>query len=340
MFLLRSATHADLEALYELSSLATLMNLPNDRTRLLERIETSMRSFSGELSDPRHTFFTFLLENPKGEVIGTSGIVGQTGTREDPHISFEVFHVEKYSPTLDQLFKHTALRLSFNYEGPSEIASIIMRPKFRGMGKKLGSQLSFVRFLYMATRPERFRKTVIAEMLPPHVSDGWSPLWNALGAKFTGLNYVEADRLSRENKNFIERLFPHSTIYVTLLPADAQEMVGAVDEQTEPAVRMLKSVGFNYHRRIDPFDGGPHYVVKRDKIRIVKDAFGSRLQSGDPEGAPLHLVGCESDDGAFRAVLVNARLDGDSLVVAPEAIARLGVENEAAVTASPIGGRS
>ena len=248
------------------------------------------------------------------------------GTRDDPHVSFRVGEVEKYSPVLDRHFRHRTLQLSFNYEGPTEIASIIMDPAHRGAGKKLGRQLSFVRFLYMAARPERFRDTVIAEMLPPHVSEGWSPLWDAIGKKLTGLDYVEADRLSKENKNFIERLFPHEAIYVTFLPEEAQSMVGAVAEQTIPAVKLLESVGFEFEERVDPFDGGPHYHVAREKISLIKNAVSGTLQAGTPSGADLHLIGIDKESGEFVAVMAPMDRDGDTLTVAEPVLERLECE--------------
>lgn len=336
MFRLRSARHADLERLFYLSSLSTLLNLPHDRGWLLERIEQSIESFSGERTDPRTTYYTFVLENPAGEVIGTSAIKGQMGTREDPHVSFRVGEVEKYSKALDRHFRHRTLKLSFNYEGPTEIASIIMDPAHRGVGQKLGRQLSFVRFLYMAARPERFRDTVIAEMLPPHVSEGWSPLWDAVGKRLTGLDYVEADRLSKQNKNFIEKLFPHEAIYVTFLPEEAQAMVGAVAEQTIPAVKLLERVGFEYEERVDPFDGGPHYQVAREKITVIREAKSGTLAAGEPDGEDLYLVGVDKEGGEFVAVMTEMAVDGDRLVISAEALERLECEAGAAATGTPI----
>ena len=70
----------------------------------------------------------------------------------------------------------------------------------------------------MAMHRPQFRERVLAELLPPLMKDGRSLLWESIGKKFTGLNYVETGKLSRRNKEFI-RLFPSSDIYASLFPA-------------------------------------------------------------------------------------------------------------------------
>src|SRR5574340_77246 len=76
----------------------------------------------------------------------------------------------------------------------------------RGGEERAGKQLSFVRFLYMAIHPDRFRETVLAELMPPLTRDGRSLFWDAFGKRFTDLEYPEADKRSRENKEFIQEL--------------------------------------------------------------------------------------------------------------------------------------
>jgi hypothetical protein len=106
-----------------------------------------------------------------------------------------------------------------------------------------------------------FRDSVIAELMPPLLSDGRSRLWEHLGRRFTGLSYQEADKLSHDNKEFIISLFPQD-IQASLLPDDVQELIGEVGEDTKGVKRMLENVGFEYSHRIDPFDGGPPLRVQ------------------------------------------------------------------------------
>ena len=125
-----------------------------------------------------------------------------------------------------------------------------------------------------------FRDEVVSELMPPLEPDGTSLLWEALGRRFTGLTYQEADRLSQENKEFIRTLFPQDPIYATLLPPHVQELIGQVGpgdarRRKDAAARS----GFTYAHRIDPFDGGPHFHARTDDITLVRDDAGARVAS-------------------------------------------------------------
>ena len=127
-----------------------------------------------------------------------------------------------------------------------------------------------MRFLFIALQRRCFRDELLAELLPPLEADGTSHLWEALGRHFTGLTYSEADRLSKRNKEFIRGLFPEGELYATLLPERAQAVIGAVGEQTRGVEKMLRRVGFRYAARVDPFDGGPHFVARTDEVSLVR----------------------------------------------------------------------
>lgn len=349
-FRLRAARLDDVDALLALAGTSNMLNLPADRADITRRVEQSLASFAGEWEkgDPRRGEYMFVLETTDAthRVIGTSAIIGQHGSRIAPHISFEIGTEENYSPTLDVRMVHKTLELVHSYEGPTEIGGLLLEAKSRKTlpesGVRLGTQLSFVRFLYMAMRPERFQQVVIAEMMPPHAPGHSSPLWDALGAKFTGLSYVDADRLWRTDKDFVEKLFPTYPIYVTLLPQEAQDVIGVVDENTKPALKLLESVGFQFNNHVDPFDGGPHYQVKRDEITLVKKAVKRKLAAGKPTGAVPCLIGVEpgvDKDATFRAIAAMAEVGETSITLAPELIAALDVSAGSDAWATPLSDR-
>ncbi len=145
-------------------------------------------------------------------------IVAQHGTRESPCTFFDVSEREHYSSTLDRHFRHVVLSLGFHFDGPTEIGGLVVLPSARGGPRHPGKQLAFVRFLYLAMHRERFRETVLAELMPPLGPGGRSRFWEAFGRRFTDLDYRTADRLSRENKEFIQQLFPPVDVYATLFP--------------------------------------------------------------------------------------------------------------------------
>ncbi|MGZ3460478.1 MAG: arginine N-succinyltransferase, partial [Archangium sp.] len=157
-----------------------------------------------------------------------------------------------------------------------------------------------------------FRPRVLAELLPPLLPDGRSLLWESCGKKFTGLTYQEADRLSRQNKEFIKELFPSSDIYASLFPERVQKVLGEVGPNTQGVQRMLERVGFRYVERIDPFDGGPHFEANLADITLVRRFRSVKLAAEDfeLEGDDV-LIAFERESGRnrFRAVRTMARLD-------------------------------
>src|SRR4051812_8267489 len=111
MFLIRSATSDDLKSVQRLAAVLNTVNLPNDAASLKALIDVSERSFS-EKVDPLEREYLFVMEDTKKErIVGTSQIIAQHGTREAPHIYFDVLEEERYSQTIDKHFRHKVLRI-------------------------------------------------------------------------------------------------------------------------------------------------------------------------------------------------------------------------------------
>jgi arginine N-succinyltransferase len=324
VLLLRDARRADLPSLARLAKVLDTVNLPYDERALARIIDRSVQSFSGRIRDPLRRHYVFVAE-ARGRVVGTSMVIAQHGTRESPCTFFDVSEREYYSSTLDRHFRHAVLSMGYHFDGPTEIGGLVVEPGARGSPDHPGKQLAFVRFLYMAMHRDRFRDTVLAELMPPLTRDGRSRFWEAFGRRFTGLDYREADRLSRENKEFIQQLFPPVDVYATLLPAGVRRRLGEVGPDTEPARRLLERIGFRYVSRIDPFDGGPHWEARREEITLVRAHRSARL-AGEPlrGDAPEALVAVERPGRRerFRAVRCAAREVAGTLRI-PAAARRL-----------------
>jgi arginine N-succinyltransferase len=191
----------------------------------------------------------------------------------------------------------------------------------------LGKLISYVRFLYIGLHRECFRDDVLSELLPPLEPDGTSLLWESLGRHFTGLSYQEADRLSKDNKEFIRTLFPQGLLYTILMPRPVQEIIGVVGPKTRGVEKMLRQVGFAYANRIDPFDGGPHFLAHTDDIPLVKATRRARLVAGEP-GADARAVIASVDARKaphFLATPARAAGGGNEVVLDEQARAVLGV---------------
>jgi arginine N-succinyltransferase len=330
MLLLRDAQRSDLPSLSSLARVLDTVNLPDDPRTLAGIIDRSRRSFSARIRNPLERTYVFVAEDPRsGRVIGTSMVIAQHGTRESPCTFFNLSEREHYSGTLDRHFKHPVLSMGYHFDGPTEIGGLVVHPARRGGPEKPGKQLAFVRFLYMAAHPSRFRETVLAELMPPLTPDGRSLFWEAFGRRFTDLDYPTADKKSRANKEFIQQLFPPFDVYATLFPPAVRNVLGKVGPETEPARRLLERIGFRYVNRIDPFDGGPHYEAKLAEVSLVKAHRRARLspeplrRRGEAEEC---LVGHERPRGRsrFRAVRAEVRLEGERVELPPRAAELLG----------------
>ena len=162
-----------------------------------------------------------------------------------------------------------------------------------------------MRFLFVAAHRELFEDELLAELLPPLEPDGTSHLWEAYGRRFTGMSYSEADLLSSRDKTFIRDLFP-VTVHASLFSSEAQAVIGKVGKQTQGVEKMLRRVGFRYAERIDPFDGGPHFVANTDEVTLVDQARTTRL-AGPLENEPsdshaLVSLACKGPP-YYRAIL-------------------------------------
>jgi arginine N-succinyltransferase len=275
---IRGALLADEDQLLDVARHLNTVNLPADRDEIRGILDLSLKSFSGAIKDPRRREYVFVLVDLNHKrIVGTSMIVGQLGRRDAPYIYVDVSEEERYSATLDAHFRHVVLKIGYSYNGPTEIGGLIVSPEYRKKPERLGLMISYVRFLFLKMHREWFKDELLAELLPPLEPDGTSYLWDAVGRKFTGMTYADADRLSKKNKEFVKGLFPEGIIYASLLPQQAQDVIGKVGAQTKGVEKMLRRIGFRYAERVDPFDGGPHFTATTDEVALVSRSHRARV---------------------------------------------------------------
>jgi len=334
---IRAATREHHGSLCTLARFLDTVNLPDDPAALEEVLLTSERSFGGEIIDPKRREYVFVLwDREADQAVGTSMVIGQLGRRDAPYIYFDVRKEEKYSATLDRHFVHTILASRYSYDGPTEIGGLVVHPGYRRRVERLGTLISYVRFLFIAMRRRDMRDEVLAELLPPLESDGTSHLWEAIGRRFTGLTYREADRLSKGNKEFIRGLFP-DRVYATLLSDEAQRVIGEVGAQTRGVEKMLRRVGFRYAERIDPFDGGPHFLARTDDITLLQRSGELVVETvGSPPGPPTLLVARQTAISPFFVAVVASRTDAGGVHLPAFAAAQLQVQPGDRVWALPV----
>lgn len=268
-FLIRPVEERDLGDLKKLAaSIKGLTTLPDDEESLTNKIHDSLKAFGPHVRKPGGEAYLFVLEDAQERrVIGTSGAVSKVGGF-DPFYTYKIKTEIHASEVLNIRKEAKVLHLHVNHNGPTEIGSLLVDPRYRRHG--LGRLVSLSRFLFMAEFPKRFDKTVISELRGVVSPVGKSPFWECVGRHFFGMDFFQADALTGTgNKAVIEELMPKHPIYVDLLPREAQAVIGEVHDDTKPARVLLEKEGFTFHEEVDIFDAGPTVSASLKNIRTV-----------------------------------------------------------------------
>ncbi len=313
-FVVRAVKHEDLSQLVDLAKQFTLLNLPGEKKVIGNKINRSLQSFAGKLSKPDSEYLFVLEDTEEQLVVGSSLIMAKHGTEEIPHNFFKITKRNHYSDDLGIGFIHQVLKFQLDTDGPTEIGGLLVDKIYRRRPEKLGKQISLSRFLYIGMNLNRFEDRILCELTPPLTDEGRSEFWEALGRRFTGLPYQEADMLSQSHKEFISSLFPEEDIYLCMLDAKARSVLGRVGEHTKPAQHLLEGIGFEYLDEVDPFDGGPHYGCKTTEILPIQMGRKVRItEFKDPSYKEQGLMGTAQEE--FRAMLVSYDLRGSEVAI-------------------------
>ena len=272
MVFIRPIRATDLDALFELAGQTGygMTTLPPDRAVLQRRIEESELAFSMKVEKPRGETYLFMLEDTELQrAVGVCGIVSKVGGF-DPFYSYRL-RAERHCSSMLKLDKHIPiLELVVNYDGPAIVGSLFLLPEFRKEGN--GRFLSLARFLFMAQCPRRFDSHVLAEMRGVIDPQGRSAFWDAVGRHFFDVDFPQADYLTMADKEFIANLMPKYPLYIPLLPPAAQQVIGKVHPDTQPALKILTDEGFTFEKLVDIFEAGAVYGCDVQNIRAVRES--------------------------------------------------------------------
>ncbi len=345
MFHVRPIARDDLPSILELSERTGtgLTTLPANRERLASRIDRSLASFAGT-AGPADACYMFVLVQSAGNgddrVVGISAIEAAVGLTE-PWYNYHVGTLVHASRQLEVYTSVPTLFLANDHTGHTELCSLFLDQAFR-RGKN-GALLAKCRLLFIAEFASRFSPKVIAELRGRLDAEGRSPFWEGLGRHFFAMEYSTADYLTGiGQKSFIAELMPKHPVYVTLLPREAREAIGAVHADTVPARTMLEQEGFRYEGYVDIFDAGPTLECFRDDILAVRQSQVMHVTLGEEDPVPdsltddiLWLV-CNRHFADFRAIVVAAPAHSDRFPLLPYAADALRVTEGDAVRAVPL----
>ncbi len=289
-----------------------MTSIPKNRESLEVLIKHSVASFSKELDKPVNETYLFVLEDlATKELGGVCGIYSKTGVSEP--VFFYLIEKKAAPTTLLPTPKFfTLLNPLSQRDGPSELCSLYLLSAFRR--EHLGKLLSFSRLLFIASFPQRFEKTLYAEIRGFIDEKHESPFWNGLGKRFLNLSFHELNALLNGRRNFFLEGLPELPIYTMLLAKATQKTIGKPHLHSKSALEMLTEEGFVITDRINPIDGGPVIEAPIASLRTVCDSHVGQLKKITEElpDAPNALIANVSLD--YRCTMGKVKVYPDGKI--------------------------
>ena len=297
--IIRPVRAADLDAVLGLTQRGGtgLTNLPPDRAAIERKIVCSEHALRDEGTRAAGAPIMLVAELA-GRIVATGMIFARVGA-EWPFYSYRITRQAAVSRTLARSKAQRLLNLVNDFDGESEVGGLFVDPEMRGMA--LGQLMARSRYMFIAAHREWFGRRVIAELRGYQDPAGRSPVWEAIGRHFYDMEFDEADRTGAIDGNqFIADLGARYPIYISMLPADAQEALGRPHNDGRPAHAMLLAEGFHDEGYVDIFDGGPTLVAHIDAVGTIAASRESTYRGKAPSGKQaLIATGFGSD---FRLV--------------------------------------
>lgn len=308
MRVIRPIAEGDLGALIDMAreSGVGFTSLPDDPGLMEQKLQRAVASFRGDLPAEESHYLFMLQETADSPPAGLCGIEARIG-QEDVWYNYRLGTVIQASKTLGVYRRTPTLFLSNDLTGATELGSLFLRKPARR--RRNGALLSRCRMLFLAAFPELFSQRVVAEMRGYSDERAISPFWEGLGRRFFNIDFSDADRLTGSgDKVFIAELMPKFPIYVPMLPDAAQQVIGMVHPDTEPALALLRAEGFRRNGYVDIFDAGPTIECELDRIGGVRRSqtlevgpVSGQERESEAEAPPRWLI---SNDrlADFRAI--------------------------------------
>ncbi|MCH9610504.1 MAG: Arginine N-succinyltransferase [Chlamydiales bacterium] len=296
-----------------------ITSLPQDEKLLAKKLRQSQEAFAGQGNPMEEAHYIFVLQY-NDHVIGVSGIKTAIGKSEP----FFVYGLSSQIQRCDYLsleYEMQILDFQTIKSLPTEVGTLFLESRFRK--RHLGRLLSYCRFLFMSVFPSRFSKVILAQLRGVSDKKG-SPFWDAVGSKFYGINFDEADFLRVNHPNAITELFPRSPIYPAMLPKRAQKVIRTPHRNTVPARLLLEKEGFSISPYCDIFDAGPHLYAARDSIKAIEQSREAIVRIGKLNKLEEFLICNLNLD--FRATVASIQEMGEEVVISKETAARLKIK--------------
>ncbi|MCF2513576.1 arginine N-succinyltransferase [Sphingomonas sp. G124] len=323
---IRAARPDDLRAFYDLAKLTGggFTNLPAERATLEDKLARSEAGFSRPGENPGDDLYVFMLEHVEtGAIRGTCQVFGAVGT-DRPFYSYLMSTLTQKSEELGRIFRNQTLTLTTDLEGSSEVGGLFLHPQERAGG--LGMLLARSRYLFIKQHRPRFGDTVLAELRGVMDQAGHSPFWDALGGRFFGMTFPEADEFNATHgTQFIADLFPKTPIYMSMLPESARAVIGQPHPTGRAALKMLENEGFVWDSYIDIFDGGPTVTARTDRIKTVMEADWLRIAGTNGADGPMMMMAAGVMHDFVACYGHATKTDNGELLIEPKSMEMMGI---------------
>ncbi len=312
MIIVRSADLTDLDRLLAMSERtgSGMTTMPTDGSTWQAKLTKSVRSFARIVERPEgDVYFLVMQDTDTDTLVGSCAVYAGVGL-DRPFYSYKLSTLTTSSQQLNMTVYMRVLHLVNDFTGATELGSLFLLPEHRHRGQ--GRFLSRSRLMLIADFPSRFSEQVFAEIRGWFDENEQSPFWEHLGRKFFGVTYQKADFMSAvDGSQFISDLMPKYPVYLDLLPKAAQDVVGKVNRDAEPALKILEQEGFQDTGYVDIFDAGPTVQCRRDLIKTVQESRVARVKElVDRPAAP-------QGDQSVPYIISNSRLQDYRLVLQP-----------------------
>ncbi len=295
-----------------------MTTFPADPEVIAAKVETAAGSFSGTVRNADAQYLLVLEDLNSKAILGVSAVYPEIG-QPFGFFSYHMDRLVQHAPSIAYHLDCAVLNLSNGYTGLTEIGTLAVDPDLRGSGA--GKMLAKARYMLMACFPDLFSDRVIAEMRGWQDSDGSSPFWSAVGQRFFGLDFAEADALSAvQGAQFIANLMPKFPIYLDLLPDEARAVVGRPHDASAIAMNMLIKEGFRFENYVDVFDAGPQVIAPLTDIRTVAQSTVVPVAPPDEGGSDIgpDLLVCIPALQDFRLIRTPGRVEDGMLTIGKE----------------------
>jgi len=315
----RPARQTDAEAVFGLTQTADagMTTIPRSLAEVYEALDQTERFMNGHSEAHKVLFVAYQSD----QLLGISALIPRLGW-DRPFYSFKKAQFSRQSAHPPLRVTYTTLQLSSDFDGCTELATLFLAPQARGTGAS--RLLSLGRLAFIQNHRNRFSDRLMADIR------GWSepnkepPFWTHLASKFIDLDFDTADRLSAQHGIFIDQLLPTVPLFLNLLPPEAVAVVSKPNDQSAPALALLRGVGFEMTDLCDVFDAGPSMACRTDQTLVARTC--QKLSPVDLVSKPEAMLIFSGEGHDFHATIAQA--DWSEGLIAQTTLVRLGLDQK------------